>query len=120
MPIKSLKFKSKISSKSKKSFKKLFKKSLYGKKTKTNKQMKSRNRRHMRSQFNKNHKKHKNHKNHKNHHGGFSSSCNLATVNEPGFSVDALGSIAGFSIPESRGAIYRPNCKTDSSQAMTP
>ena len=59
-------------------------------------------------------------RNSKNHKGGFSSSCNLATIKEPGFSVDALGSIAGLSIPESRAAIYRPNCKTNSYQAMTP
>ena len=59
-------------------------------------------------------------KNHKNYKGGFSSNCNLATIKEPGFSVDALGSIAGLSIPESRAAIYRPNCKTNSYQAMTP
>lgn len=59
-------------------------------------------------------------RNRKNHKGGFSSSCNLATIKEPGFSVDALGSIAGLSIPESRAAIYRPNCKTNSYQAMTP
>jgi hypothetical protein len=52
--------------------------------------------------------------------GGFSSNCNLATVKESGFSLDALGSIAGLSIPSSRGAIYRPNCKTDTYQAMTP
>jgi len=62
----------------------------------------------------------RNSKNHKNHKGGFSSNCNLATIKEPGFSVDALGSIAGLSIPESRAAIYRPNCKTNSYQAMTP
>ena len=58
-------------------------------------------------------------KNNKKHRGGFSS-CNLATVKESGFSVDALGSIEGINIPSSRGAIYRPNCKSDSSQAMTP
>ena len=63
---------------------------------------------------------HRSSRNRKNHKGGFSSSCNLATIKEPGFSVDALGSIAGLSIPESRAAIYRPNCKTNSYQAMTP
>jgi len=54
----------------------------------------------------------------KHHRGGFSSSCNMATVKEPGFSVDALGSIAGINIPSSSAAIYRPNCKKDSYQAM--
>jgi hypothetical protein len=54
------------------------------------------------------------------HRGGFSSSCSLATVKEPGLKLDALGSIAGLSIPESRGAIYRPNCKSDNYQAMKP
>ena len=51
--------------------------------------------------------------------GGFSG-CGIATVNEPGFSIPALGSIAGMSYPETRAAIYRPNCKTDTNQAMTP
>jgi hypothetical protein len=57
------------------------------------------------------------------HNGGFSdsSSCNIATVKEPGFSIDALGSIAGINIPSSRAAIYRPNCnKNMYSQAMIP
>jgi len=53
------------------------------------------------------------------HRGGYNS-CNLATVKESGFSVDALGAIAGLSIPSSRAAIFRPNCKTDTYQAMTP
>jgi len=52
--------------------------------------------------------------------GGFSSSCNMATVKEPGFSVDKLGSINGLSIPSMSTAIYRPNCKQDTYQAMTP
>jgi hypothetical protein len=53
--------------------------------------------------------------------GGFSSSCNLATVQEPAFNIDALGSLPGLSIPGSTGAIYRPNCsKNSSSQAMVP
>jgi hypothetical protein len=51
--------------------------------------------------------------------GGFSG-CGIATVNEPGFSIPALGSIVGMSYPETRAAIYRPNCKTDTNQAMTP
>lgn len=54
-----------------------------------------------------------------NHRGGYSS-CDLASVKEPSFNVDALGSIAGINIPSSRGVIYRPNCKTDSYQAMKP
>lgn len=87
--------KSNKSSKSSKS-KKLFKKMLSRRKTK------SRN------------------KSRKYHRGGFSSNCNLATVKESGFKLDALGSIAGLSIPEARGAIYRPNCKTDTYQAMAP
>jgi len=51
--------------------------------------------------------------------GGFAD-CNLASIKEPGINVPALGNIAGLSIPESRGAIYRPNCKQDTYQAMTP
>ena len=48
-------------------------------------------------------------------------SCNLATVQEPAFNVDALGSMAGLSVSASSAAIYRPNCKTNSSsQAMVP
>ena len=61
---------------------------------------------------------------HYKHHGGFTSNCNMATVKEPGFSIDAIGSIAGINIPSSRAAIYRPNCKTGSgysySDAMIP
>jgi hypothetical protein len=50
----------------------------------------------------------------------------MATVKEPGFSINAIGSIAGINIPGSRAAIYRPNCKTSSgsgssySDAMIP
>ena len=59
--------------------------------------------------------------NRRNQNGGFATSCNLATVKEPGFSVDSLGSISGLSIPESRAIIYKPNCGSSSSyQAMTP
>ena len=48
-------------------------------------------------------------------------SCNLATVQEPAFNVDALGSIAGLSLAGSTAAIYRPNCtQSASSQAMVP
>ena len=54
--------------------------------------------------------------------GGFGSSCNLATVKEPGFKLDALNGIAGLSLPESSAVIFRPNCrsKSSSSQAMAP
>jgi hypothetical protein len=51
--------------------------------------------------------------------GGFNS-CSLATVQEPGFSIPAIGDVPGFSLSDSKGAIHRPNCKTDTYQAMTP
>jgi hypothetical protein len=51
--------------------------------------------------------------------GGFAD-CNLASIKEPGFNISNVGDVAGLSIPESRGAIYRPNCKQDTYQAMTP
>lgn len=51
---------------------------------------------------------------------GGATDCNLASVKEPGFNISAIDDIPGLSIPESRGAIYRPNCKTDTYQAMTP
>ena len=110
------KYKSKLNSKSKsksksKSSKKFKLSRKYHNKKKTQKRTKYNSR---------SSKSSRNSKNHKNHKGGFSSNCNLATIKEPGFSVDALGSIAGLSIPESRAAIYRPNCKTNSYQAMTP
>ena len=54
-----------------------------------------------------------------NHHKGGFASCNLATIKEPAFNIPAMGGIDGLSIPESRGAIFRPNCKTDTYQAMT-
>ena len=68
--------------------------------------------------------KHKNHNSHtrKNTHrqsGGFNS-CALATVQEPGFTIPAIGDVPGFSLADSKGAINRPNCKTDTYQAMTP
>ena len=50
---------------------------------------------------------------------GGSTNCNLASVKEPGFNIAGLGDIPGLSIPDSRGAIYRPNCKPDTYQAMT-
>jgi hypothetical protein len=60
--------------------------------------------------------------------GGFfgDSSCNIATVKEPGFNVAGFGTgantIAGLSIPESRAVIYNPNCSNSTSkyQAMVP
>lgn len=51
--------------------------------------------------------------------GGFNN-CSLATVQESGFTIPAIGNVPGFSLSDSKGAIYRPNCKTDSYQAMTP
>ena len=58
----------------------------------------------------------------KHQRGGFAPSCNLATVKEPGFNLDALNAIAGLSIPSSSAVIYRPNCRSkgSSSQAMAP
>jgi len=55
----------------------------------------------------------------RNQRGGFNN-CSLATVQEQGFTIPAIGDIPGFKLSESKGAIYRPNCKTDSYQAMTP
>jgi len=51
--------------------------------------------------------------------GGFDS-CSLATVQESGFTIPAIGDVPGFSLSDSKGAINRPNCKTDTYQAMTP
>jgi hypothetical protein len=72
---------------------------------------------------NQNRKYRKNYKTHtrkmQNQQGGFTN-CNLASVKEPGFNIPGLGDIPALSIPDSRGAIYRPNCKTDNYQAMTP
>lgn len=85
------------------------KKSIKSKKSKRNSRM---NKKTMKNKKYMNNKKHQK--------GGFGSDCNLATVKEPGFNIDALGSIAGLSIPGSRAAIYRPNCKTDKYQAMIP
>jgi hypothetical protein len=84
------------------------------------------------NKYNKKTKKHsrKSKQHHKTHHkshnknnhqsGGFASDCNLASIKEPGFNLSALGDIAGLSIPESRAAIFHPNCKADTYQAMTP
>lgn len=46
-----------------------------------------------------------------------SGKCDIATVKESGFNIPNIGDIAGLSIPESRGVIYKPNCKTDSYHA---
>jgi hypothetical protein len=47
--------------------------------------------------------------------------CRLSTVMEPGFSLPNIGVANGINISESRGIIYRPNCKTDGNyQAMIP
>jgi hypothetical protein len=62
----------------------------------------------------------KNHNRRMQRQKGGSTNCNLASVKEPGFNIAGLGDIPGLSIPDSRGAIYRPNCKPDSYQAMTP
>ena len=53
----------------------------------------------------------------KSHIGGFNN-CSIASVKEPGFNIPALGGIEGLTIPESRSAIYRPNCVPDTYQAM--
>ena len=63
----------------------------------------------------------KSHKNKKHMKGGFSGcSSGIATVNEPGINIPALGSIAGMSFPDTRAAVYRPSCTANSSQAMAP
>ena len=62
--------------------------------------------------------KHYRYRGHRGHRGGFGGDCNLATVKESGFSLDSLGSISGLSIPETRAAVYRPNCKSNSYHAM--
>lgn len=48
------------------------------------------------------------------------SSCSLATVQEPGFSISTLGDIPALNISQAKGVIYRPNCQTDRNQAMVP
>jgi len=102
MPIK----KSRIANKSRK-----FKKSRKNKLTR--KSRKSRNYKKNRSRSSSKSKRY-------NHHKG-GASCDLVTVNEPGFKVDSLGSMAGLTIDSSSAAIYRPNCvKNSSSQAMAP
>lgn len=70
---------------------------------------------------NKRHKSCTHKQSHKSQRGGFNSnSCSLATVQEPGFSIPAIGDVPGFSLSQSQSAIHRPNCKTDTYQAMTP
>ena len=99
--------KSKIHSTIKKRISKATKRFLkYSKKLRAHRKTKSRN--------NHNHKSKKNKKNMK---GGFAG-CRIATINEPGISVPALGSIDGLSIPDTRSAIFRPSCTASSSQAM--
>ena len=116
MPIK----KTRLSRKSKRFMKKM----LSRKKTKKNKKnnLKSRTSRSKTSYKKSNSLKIRNKRNMKLHNGGFfsSSSCNIATIKEPGFSIDALGTISGINIPSSKAAIYRPNCGTGSQQAMAP
>ena len=92
------------------------KKSHMSKKTKNSHHKKhiSKNKKHMSKNMNKKYKKNNNHR------GGFNASCNLATVKEPAFSVSGMGDIPGINVPESRGIIYRPNCQTDTNQAMIP
>ena len=101
--------KSKIHSTIKKRISKATKRFLkYSKKLRNHRKTKSRN------------SKSKNkHKSKKNMNGGFSG-CGIATINEPGISVPALGAIDGMSISDTRAAIYRPSCTASSSQAMTP
>lgn len=93
---------------------------------KTKKHNSRKNSRKNKNQKNQTHKS-KGKKNHSKNHNrrmqrqkGGSTNCNLASVKEPGFNIAGLGDIPGLSIPDSRGAIYRPNCKSDSYQAMTP
>jgi hypothetical protein len=81
--------------------------------------------------YNKNYKSKKTYKNHahknkkktktilQRQRGGFNS-CSLATVQEPGISIPAIDDIPGINIPQSKGVIYRPNCKSDTYQAMIP
>lgn len=81
--------------------------------TKTKKQIKTRNNRKHKSRSK------TSHTNHQHQRGGFTD-CSLATVMEPGFTLPALGAASGFSLADSKGVIHRPNCKTDTHQAMVP
>ena len=69
------------------------------------------------SKRSKQHIRHSSHRS-KTQHGG--SNCLLATVNEPAFSLPDIGGVKGLNIAESRALLYRPNCKTDTYQAMLP
>jgi hypothetical protein len=86
----------------------------------------SKNRSKNRSKHNNNHKKNQKNKSNKKQYRSYSknqkggSSCSLATVQEPGFTIPALGDVPGLNISQAKGVIYRPNCKTDSNQAMIP
>ena len=102
--------------------KKLMKKMLSHKKTKKNMKShsKSHSRRHSKSKTKSKSKSNNKYRKNK-HRGGFSSSCDIVTVKEPGFKLDALGVASGINIPDARGAIFRPNCSgSKSSQAMVP
>jgi len=114
MPIK----KTKISRKSKRFMKKI----LSRKKTQKNKVkiLKSRSSSKSNSLKMKKMKMHNIRNMRKSQRGGYAANCNMATVKEPGFTIDALGSIAGINIPSTRASIYRPNCNTSSPQAMAP
>ena len=81
-------------------------------------QRKSHNKKNRKKQ-NKKHKSHTRKQSRKSQRGGFNS-CSLATVQEPGFSIPAIGDVPGFSLSDSKCAIYRPNCKSDTYQAMVP
>lgn len=50
--------------------------------------------------------------------GGFKN-CALATVQEPGFIIPAIGNVPGFNLTDSKGVINRSNCKNDNYHAMT-
>ena len=54
--------------------------------------------------------------------GGFAaiSDCQIATVREPGINIAGTANIGGLSIGDSRAAIFRPDCKVDTNQAMVP
>lgn len=108
MAIKKHIHKSKIHSTIKKRISKATKRFLkHSKKVRNHRKTKSRN---SKARKNKRHMK-----------GGFSGcSSGIATINEPGFSIPALGAIDGMSISDTRAAIYRPSCTANSSQAMAP
>jgi len=103
MPIKKHRLFKKTKSKS------LKKRLSYKLKTKKNKSRKSKSR----SRGNSKSRKHQK--------GGFgSTSCDMVSVKESGFSLGSIGNIPGIDIAESRASIFKPNCKPDTYQAMTP